>query len=110
MRRVIGHLPQTSAETLTRPAAWFDNFGMSELTLKIPDEILATLAQSPADAGDELRMLAAVKLFELKKASSGAAAQLAGISRVEFLRRLADYGVPAFDMTDEEFARETRLG
>ena len=83
---------------------------MSEITLTIPDAALSALAESPAAAGDELRMLAAVKLFELKKASSGAAAQVAGVSRVEFLQRLADYGVPVFDTSEEEFARETRLG
>jgi len=48
-------------------------------------------------------MLAAVKLFELKKLSSGAAARLAGVSRVEFLKRLGEYGVPVFDMTEQEF-------
>ncbi|NLY00159.1 MAG: UPF0175 family protein [Rhodopirellula sp.] len=83
---------------------------MSEVTLTIPDEALSALADSPGEAADELRMLAAVKLFELKKVSSGAAAYLAGIPRVEFLRRLVDYGVPVFDMSPEEFAEETRLG
>lgn len=83
---------------------------MSEVTLTIPDEALSALADSPSAAADELRMLAAVKLFELRKVSSGAAAQLAGIPRVEFLRRVADYGVSVFDMNREEFARETRLG
>jgi predicted HTH domain antitoxin len=82
---------------------------MSQITLTIPDESLAGLAASPDMAGDELRMLAAVKLFELKRLSSGAAARLAGISRVEFLKRLGSYGVAVFDLTDEEFAQETRL-
>ena len=82
---------------------------MSEITLTIPDEAIAALAESPDEAGDALRMLAAVKLFELKKLSSGAAARLAGISRVEFLKRLGDYDVPVFDMTEDEFHQETRL-
>src|SRR5208282_2886325 len=83
---------------------------VSEITMTIPDESLASLAASPDEASAELRMLAAVKLFELKKLSSGAAARLAGISRVEFLDRLGDYGVPVFDMTEKEFEQETRLG
>jgi hypothetical protein len=41
-------------------------------------------------------MAAAVKLFELGQLSSGAAAGLAGIPRVVFLSRLADYGVDTF--------------
>ncbi|MGO9465471.1 MAG: UPF0175 family protein [Isosphaeraceae bacterium] len=78
--------------------------------MTIPDESLAALADSPEKASAELRMLAAVKLFELKKLSSGAAARLAGVSRVEFLERLGDYGVPVFDMTEQEFAHEARFG
>jgi len=81
---------------------------MCEITLPIPDESLAAVAQSPQEAGAELRMPAAVKLFELKKMSSGAAARLAGISRVEFLSRLGDYGVATFQQTEEELLDEIR--
>jgi predicted HTH domain antitoxin len=83
---------------------------MCEIAMTIPDESLAALADSPEKASAELRMLAAVKLFELKKLTSGAAARLAGVSRVEFLERLCEYGVPVFDMTAKEFEQETRLG
>jgi len=82
---------------------------MCEIAMTIPDESLAALAESPEKAGAELRMLAAVKLFEMKKLSSGASARLAGISRVEFLGRLGEYGVAVFDMTEEELEQETRL-
>ncbi len=82
---------------------------MCDIPITIPDDSLAVLAPSPEAAGAELRMLAAVKLFELKKLSSGAAARLAGVPRVEFLRRLADYAVPVFDLTDDQFQEETRL-
>ena len=55
------------------------------------------------------RMAAAVKLYELGKLSSGAAAVLAGIPRIAFMAKLADYGVDSFDLTDEQLAKETRL-
>ena len=74
---------------------------MCEIALTIPDEALSVLADSREAAGAELRMLAAVKLFELKRLSSGAASRLADISRVEFLKRLSKYGVPVFDMTEQ---------
>ncbi len=82
---------------------------MSQLTMTIPDESVKNLAPTPDEASARLRMLAAVKLFEMKELSSGAAARLAGVSRIEFLKRLADYGVPVFDVTEEEFQQETRL-
>ncbi len=53
-------------------------------------------------------MLAAVKLFELKKLSSGAAARLAGVSRVDFLSRLGAYGVATFQQREQELLDEIR--
>ncbi len=82
---------------------------MCELTINIPDESLAALAGSPEQASARLRILAAVKLFEMKELSSAAAAKLAGITRVEFLNRLHEFGVPAIDMSPDDFAQETRL-
>jgi predicted HTH domain antitoxin len=41
-------------------------------------------------------MLAAVKLYEMGRFSSGRAAELAGISRVEFLQSLSRYKVFPF--------------
>jgi len=41
-------------------------------------------------------MLAAVKPYELGKLSSGRAAQLAGVTRVEFLLALGRYRAPPF--------------
>jgi predicted HTH domain antitoxin len=81
---------------------------MCEIAMTIPDESLAALADSPEKAGAELRMLAAVKLFELKKVLSSASARLAGISRVEFLSRLGDDGVATFQQTEEELLDEIR--
>ncbi len=59
--------------------------------------------------GQELRLAAAMKLYELGKLSSGAAANLAGIPKPLFLTKLADYGIDSFDLTDEAFGLEARL-
>ncbi|MEH1904936.1 MAG: UPF0175 family protein [Nostoc sp.] len=50
----------------------------------------------------EAKMAMAVKLFEMKRISSGLAAQLAGIDRVTFLLNLHRYGVAMIDLTEEE--------
>lgn len=82
---------------------------MSEITLSIPDEALVALKVSPERLGAELRLAAAMKLYELGRLSSGAAAKLAGVPRVVFLTKLADYGVETFRLTQEQLERETRL-
>ena len=82
---------------------------MCELTVTVPDASLAALNVPPEHAAEELRMLAAVKLYEMGRLSTGAAAEFAGIPKPVFLERLGGYGVPVFDMTEEEFEQETRL-
>jgi predicted HTH domain antitoxin len=82
---------------------------MSQLILDVPDDSLLSLKLSNEDAAAEIRLAASVKLYELGRLSSGAAARLAGIPRTLFLSKLADYGVDTFRLTEDELERQKSL-
>jgi len=83
---------------------------MSEITMSVPDETLSALRMTPEQFGAELRLAGAVKLYEIGRLSSGAAARVAGIPRTVFLTRLADFGVDTFRLTEDDLRQETRFG
>ena len=77
------------------------------VTVDLSDAAIKELdAKTGDDAVARLRLAAAMKLFELGRLSSGAGADLAGIGRVEFLDRLAEFGVNAFQQSPDELAQE----
>jgi predicted HTH domain antitoxin len=77
-----------------------------EAVLTYPEGFPQLLKMSDAQFAEEVRFLAAAKLYELGRLSSGKAAQLAGMGRVEFLYALVRVGVPAINLRDEEIDAE----
>jgi predicted HTH domain antitoxin len=53
---------------------------------------------------NKLAML--IKLYEMKRLSSGMAAMLIGITRVQFLGELHRFGVPMIDLDENELAQD----
>ena len=76
------------------------------VNVEYPMDVRLTLHESKEEFAKELKMLAAVKLYELGRISSGKAAALAGIDRVSFLLGLGRYRVSVFNYTPEELERE----
>jgi predicted HTH domain antitoxin len=83
---------------------------MTTITLALPEKARLALKVTPEEAGQQLLLAAAVKLYELGRLSSGAVAELAGIPKPLFLSKIADYRVDTFNLTEEELQKELALG
>jgi predicted HTH domain antitoxin len=67
------------------------------VTIDVPEKVLLAEKTDAAAFAKELRILAAVKLYELGRLSSGRAAELAAMQRVGFLLALRRYQVFPFE-------------
>ena len=76
------------------------------LTIDYGDDVLLALGMSPEQFCEEAEILIAVKLHEMGRLSTGAAAELADVPKPLFLTRLADYGVATFDLSADELRRD----
>jgi predicted HTH domain antitoxin len=72
------------------------NMTIKQIIVNVPEKILLTEKTDEAAFGRELSTLAAMKLYELGQLTSGRAAELAGMTRVEFLLNLGRYKVFPF--------------
>ena len=70
------------------------------IQITYPESLAKSLKLNLKDFENEMKMSALVKLFELGKVSSGTAAKVLGISRVEFLDRMASYKVSLFQYSN----------
>jgi predicted HTH domain antitoxin len=73
-----------------------------QLIVNYPEKLPDALQQSSEQFELEAKMAMAVKLYEMKRISSGTAAALVGVERVEFLLDLHRYGVAAIDLSTDE--------
>lgn len=78
------------------------------LQIPYPEDLPKLLGETPEQFEQELRFLVPAKLYELGRISSGWAAKLAGMERVEFLESLSKYQVSAFNYSKAELERELR--
>ncbi|MEI7484221.1 MAG: UPF0175 family protein [Ignavibacteriota bacterium] len=75
---------------------------VNTLKVKYPALLPDALNSTAEEFEKEAIMAMAVKLFEMKKVSSGVAASLAGIDRTTFLLSLKKYNVSFIDVVKTE--------
>jgi len=87
-------------ELVFMPKAWLNDGGIMKTS---------ALIEKQSETPDELKVVAAVKMYETRKVSLGKAAKLGGLSKRAFLEELGRRGIPVFDYSPEEL-REEILG
>jgi predicted HTH domain antitoxin len=67
-----------------------------QVSIELPHEVFSALRQDPATFVKEMRIAAAVKWYEMERLSQAKAAEIAGLSRAEFLTTLNAFGITPF--------------
>lgn len=78
------------------------------LRIDMDDEVLLGMNKNPEEMAREIRLAAAVKWYEVGMISQGKAAQMAGLSRAEFITALSRFGISPMQETADEILNIVR--
>ena len=81
---------------------------MAELIVQLPESAFAALRKEPAEFAVEMRIAAAVKWYELGIISQEKAAEIAGLSRGQFINALNRLHVSPIQYSHEDLIEELR--
>lgn len=73
-----------------------------KLEIEVPDAAFSALRQAPTELSACLRLMAAAKLYEIGHLSQERAAELAGLSRQDFLVSLSGLRVSPFQGVEDD--------
>jgi predicted HTH domain antitoxin len=76
------------------------------ICLTLPLGVFSALKKTPEEFARDIRLAAAVKWYELGVVSQEKAAEIAGMSREDFLLELSKFKVSPFQYSAEEVLRE----
>ncbi|MBM4127210.1 MAG: UPF0175 family protein [Nitrospira sp.] len=79
---------------------------MATLTIELPESAFSALRRSPQEFAKEMRIAAAIQWYAQQQISQEKAAEIAGLSRTEFLDELFRRRVPASQVTLQELVKE----
>lgn len=72
------------------------------ISLDFPADILLALNETENQLVQRIKLALAVQLYKAQKLTVGKAAQIAGLSRLQFETALAEYNVPVSNLTADE--------
>ncbi len=79
-----------------------------KMIIDYPDNIPDALQETRVEFEKNAKLAMFVKLFEMKKISSGMAASILGMERVSFLLLLHQFNVMAVDLPDDELREDVK--
>lgn len=79
---------------------------MTRIAIELPDTALSALRKDPDELGREMRLAATAKWYELGQVSQERAAEIAGLSREDFMLALHRFDVSSFQYDEGELHRE----
>ena len=79
---------------------------LNRLSIEYPSEVLWALQKEPDEFEREARLLLALKLYESGKLSTGLAARIAGIPRINFIFLLGEYNLSPFGESPDELSED----
>ena len=74
------------------------------MTIDVPYDVFIHLHKSRADAARDIQQQAAIRYYKTRRLSLGKAAEMAAMTRFEFIDYLRFNDEPIFDYTDDELA------
>lgn len=80
--------------------------GMTTVSVQVPDSLLLQTNGSVEELAAQSQFLLALKFFELGRLTSGQAAQMCSMNRVDFLLQAGRAGIPVSDLNETELAQE----
>ena len=79
---------------------------MNTVMIDLPESVLLTTGQSRDEFVKEAKFLLMAKLFEIGRVSSGKAAEICGMPRIDFIYEVGKLGIPVVQLDEDELARE----
>jgi len=82
---------------------------MATLTIDLPEGVLSALYQSPDEAKKDVRLAIAIEWYRRGAISQGQAAEIARLTRADFIDELAVRKIDVIQVNLEELKREIGL-